>query len=80
MAEKKISFEKALEKLENIVTDIEEGNVSLDESIKKYTEGMKLIDTCRSILDGAEKKIQLLSKTGSGSLRKAGKLKDGDDE
>jgi len=58
----KMSFEQALERLEEIVTNIEDGQVPLEESIEKYAEGIKLIDQCRSILDKAEKKIELLAK------------------
>ena len=62
MAKQKATFENTLAKLEKIVSEIEEGKVSLDESIEKYTEGTKLIATCRSILDQAEKKIRMLTK------------------
>jgi len=71
----KLTFEQALEKLENIVTDIEEGQVSLEESIEKYAEGTGLIRHCRTILEAAEKKIQLLAKTDSG-LQQNGQLDD----
>ena len=66
--EKKITFEDALARLEQIVAQIEEGEVSLEESIEKYAEGIKLIKQCRTILDGAEKKIQVLAKADDGSL------------
>jgi exodeoxyribonuclease VII small subunit len=74
MAEKKLTFEKALEKLEEIVRQIEEGKVSLEESIEKYAEGVKLVGTCREILDQAEKKIQLLAKAEGDRLAPAGEL------
>jgi len=72
----KITFEKALETLEQIVSRIESGDVSLEESIEKYAEGTKLIETCRAILDGAEKKIQLLAKGEGETLAPAGELSD----
>ena len=62
MAKQKVTFEDTLAKLEKIVSEIEEGKVSLDESIRKYTEGTKLIATCRSILDQAEQKILVLTR------------------
>ena len=75
---KKVTFEQALEKLEEIVSQIEEGEVSLEESIEKYAEGTKLIQQCRQILDAAEKKIQLLTKGQDGELEPAGELPDED--
>ncbi len=74
MTKKNITFERALETLEKIVSQIESGEVSLEESIEKYAEGAKLIQTCRAILDRAEKKIQLLAKSEDGSLAPAGEL------
>lgn len=66
-----VSFEKAIEKLEKIVADIESGEVSLEQSIEQYADGMKLIETCRSILDDAEQKIKVLSETGDGTLEES---------
>ena len=74
MAKQKMSFEQALERLEEIVSKIEDGQVSLEQSIEKYAEGIKLIDQCRSILDKAEKKIELLTKGENQSLEPAGEL------
>ena len=73
MAKGKKTFEQALQELEKIVTGIEEGKVSLEESIEKYADGIKLIKQCRTILDTAEKKIQLLAKGEGESLKAAGK-------
>lgn len=70
----KLTFEQALEKLEKIVAEIEEGKVSLEESIERYAEGITLIEQCRSILDQAEQKIQLLSKGKAGALEQTGEL------
>jgi len=74
--EQKLRFEEALEKLETLVTEIEEGKVSLEESIEKYAEGTELVTQCRAILDQAEKKIQVLSKGRDGALEEAGELKE----
>jgi len=73
---RKPTFEEALEKLERIVSQIEEGEVSLEEAIDKYAEGVKLIKQCRSILDTAEKKIQLLAKGEGQALTVAGELEE----
>jgi len=74
MAKKKLSFEQALERIEEIVSQIEDGSVPLEESIEKYAEGTKLIDHCRKVLGSAEKKIQLLTKGRDGELQPAGQL------
>lgn len=76
----KLTFEQALEKLEAIVAAIEGGQVSLEESIERYAEGIELIKQCRAILDRAEKKIQLLAKGEGDALGPAGELEEGDDE
>ncbi len=76
MTKEKMTFEKALERLELIVVEIEEGKVSLEESIEKYAEGTKLIETCRGILDKAESKIKLLSRSEGQTLTLNGELKD----
>jgi len=72
--ERKMTFEQALAKLEEIVSKIESGEVPLEESIEKYAEGIKLIKQCRSILDAAEQKIRLLAKGEAGSLVPGGEL------
>ena len=56
----KISFEDNMEKLEKIVTDLEKGNLNLDDSVKKFEEGMKISKECNKILEEAEKKITIL--------------------
>ena len=70
----KLTFEQALEKLEGIVTRIEQGEVSLEESIDQYAEGIELVKHCRKVLDAAEKKIQLLSRAEDESLEVSGEL------
>ena len=67
MAAEKMTFEESLAKLEEIVEAIETGQVPLEESIAKYADGIKLIKQCRSILDRAEKKVEILvGKQGGG--------------
>lgn len=56
----KDNFEESMEKLEKIVTDLENGNFNLDESVSKFEEGMKLAKQCNNILEKAEKKITIL--------------------
>ncbi len=78
--QKKMTFEKALAKLESLVERIESGEVPLEESIEKYAEGTKLIQQCRRILDAAEQKIQLLAKGEAGEAEPAGELAEPADE
>ncbi|MCO4792646.1 MAG: exodeoxyribonuclease VII small subunit [Bacteriovoracaceae bacterium] len=62
MAEKKSqTFEKQLESLEEIVDLLESGDLNLDDSLKKFEEGVKLFKTCKDKLSKAEKKIAVLN-------------------
>ena len=54
------NFEKSMQDLENIVTELEKGDLNLDESVKKFEEGMKIAKQCNNILENAEKKITIL--------------------
>ena len=54
------SFEKNMSNLENIVTELEKGELNLDESISKFEEGIKIPKECNKILEEAEKKITIL--------------------
>ena len=65
----KENFEESMKKLEGIVTELENGNLNLDESVKKFEEGMKIAKQCNTILEDAEKKITIL-------LEKDGELKE----
>ena len=65
-----IKFEKAIERLEKIVEDLESGNISLEDALKKYEEGVKLSRLCHQHLSQAEKKIQVLTRTLNGGLQK----------
>jgi exodeoxyribonuclease VII small subunit len=66
MAKKR--FEEALQDLENIVQRLEDGNLSLDESLALFEEGIKLSRLCAQRLDEAEKKIELLMKDENGAV------------
>ena len=56
-----IKFEEALERLEQIVHQLEEGSLGLDDSLKIFEEGIKLTHFCTKKLAKSEKKIQILS-------------------
>lgn len=66
MAEKR--FEKAMERLEEIVKALESGELGLDESLKIFEEGMKLVRFCEEKLNEAEKKVTILTQRPDGSL------------
>ena len=57
------NFEEALETLEGLVEAMEEGELSLEESLKAFEQGIKLTRECQSALDKAEQKVQLLVKS-----------------
>lgn len=55
------TIEQSFEKLEQIIGNLENGDVSLEDSFKLYNEGMKLIQNCNQQLDKVEKKIVVLN-------------------
>ena len=62
------TFEEALQELEQILADIEGGELGLEDSLAKYERGNFLIHHCRGVLNTAERQIELLSKGPDGSL------------
>lgn len=64
----KVSFEKAMEQLEQIVQEMESGRLSLENALKKFEEGIRLSRFCSQILEETEKKITLLIENADGSL------------
>ena len=65
MAKQK-TFEEALERLDEIVTSLDGGNCSLDESLKLYEEGVKLIRLCSARLDEAQMRVKVLQQGDAG--------------
>ena len=65
----KSNFEDNMQNLEKIVTELEKGDLNLDESISKFEEGIKISKQCNKILEDAEKKITIL-------LEKDGEVKE----
>jgi exodeoxyribonuclease VII small subunit len=63
-----LKFEEALKKLEKIVDDLERGDLSLDEALKKYQEGIELSRLCAQRLENAKKKIDTLIKNKKGEF------------
>ncbi|NOU36390.1 MAG: exodeoxyribonuclease VII small subunit [Kiritimatiellaceae bacterium] len=64
MAEKTVDFEKSLERLEAIVEEMEGGDLSLEQMIKHFEEGSKLVTLCSGKLNEVEQKIEKLVKKG----------------
>jgi exodeoxyribonuclease VII small subunit len=64
-----IRFEDALQRLELHVDQLEAGNLALEESLKVFEEGVGLARRCAKYLDEAEKRIEILTRDESGSLR-----------
>ena len=67
MAEKK--FEAALERLEEIVKELESGELPLEQSLKLFEEGIKLSRICSKRLEEAERKVEILLKDKSGNIK-----------
>ena len=67
------SFEDKVEELEKIVEELEKGDMSLELSLKKFEEGMKLSKECSDILEKSEKKIKII-------LEEEGKIEERDFE
>jgi exodeoxyribonuclease VII small subunit len=66
---KEPSFEQALARIEKIVERLEEGELSLDESLRLFQEGVELSRRCQAVLDEAQRKIELLVRAADGSLQ-----------
>ncbi|MEO5657183.1 MAG: exodeoxyribonuclease VII small subunit [Nitrospiria bacterium] len=55
-----LKFEEALGRLEELVQTLERGDLSLDDSLKAFEEGVKLSKNCLKLLDDAEKRVEIL--------------------
>ena len=62
---KQLSLEEQFEKLDGIVADLESPDISLEDSFKKYEEGMKLLKECNAVIDRVEKKVLQIREDGS---------------
>lgn len=68
MAEKKLTFEQSMERLEAIVSRMESGETPLEESLKLFEEGTRLVRQCSALLDKAEQKVTKLTESETGEL------------
>ncbi len=67
MAEKKQTFESSLQDLEKIVRKLEDGDLSLEESLKLFEDGVKISRECQERLNQAERRIEVLLKDENGN-------------
>jgi exodeoxyribonuclease VII small subunit len=63
------NFEESLKQLESIVSQLERGDLPLEESIKLFEDGIRLSALCKQELDNAEGKVQILLKQRDGTLQ-----------
>jgi len=66
MAER--TFEDAMKRIEEIVHDLESGDLPLEKSLRVFEEGMKLVSLCSHTLEDAEKKVSLLAREQDGGF------------
>lgn len=69
MKEKELTFEEAMENLEKVVTELESGELSLDESVNHFQKGMELSNYCSKLLENAEKTISILVEQRDGTMQ-----------
>ena len=65
-AKKTIDLEKSLANLEEIVDELESGDLPLEKAMKKFEEGIKLTRSCQSALKDAEQKVEILLRSAGG--------------
>lgn len=77
--DKELSFERSIDKLEDIVEQIESGEVGLEQALEQYEQGQALIKRCRGILDKAERRIAELTEGADGKPTIAASDPDADE-
>ena len=63
-----ISFEQGIEKLEQVINDLDKNNVPLDQALQLFNEGIGLVKHCNSLLDSAEEKVKVLLEDSNGGF------------
>jgi exodeoxyribonuclease VII small subunit len=64
-------FESALKSLEDIVVQLEAGDLALDKALELFEEGVRVSRYCNSKLEEAERKVEILAKSADGTLKEA---------
>ena len=67
-SKKELSFEKGLKKLEEIIGELEGGELPLEESLKSFEEGVKLAGLCSKKLEEAERRVEVLVRKEGGEM------------
>lgn len=67
-ADKDISYEQAMERLQKILAAMESGDMTLEESISAYETAVGLIKQCRALLDAADRRIEVLKEQADGEV------------
>ena len=75
----KKTFEQSMKQLEQIVQELESGDLPLEKAIKKFEEGIQLSKLCARKLDETEKKVSMLLEDGQGNIKEA-PFPDNDDD
>ena len=78
-AKKTINVEKALSDLEDLVEELESGDLPLEKAMKKFEEGIKLTRGCQAALKDAEQKVEILIKSAGGEDLEEFEVEDEDD-
>ncbi|MBW1892217.1 MAG: exodeoxyribonuclease VII small subunit [Deltaproteobacteria bacterium] len=65
----KKTFEESMKQLEQIVDELESGNLPLEKALKKFEEGVKLSKACNKKLDEIEQKVTILIKDNDGNVQ-----------
>ena len=66
---KNLSFEEAMKNLEDVVNELESGELTLDKSIEKFKKGIELSNHCNELLEDAEKTVSILIADADGNMK-----------
>ena len=64
-----LSFEDAMKELEEVVSELESGDLTLDKSIEKFKKGVELSNYCNKLLEDAEKTVSILVEQSDGKMQ-----------
>ncbi len=77
-SKKNLNLEKALTDLEDLVEELESGDLTLENAMKKFEEGIKLTRSCQAALKEAEQKVEILLKSAGGEELEEFEFEDDD--
>ena len=80
MNDETLSFEDALDKLENIVSQLESGDLTLEETLQLFERGQALVARCEETLNQAELRLEALQPSGSGGYERVPLDEDTDED